>query len=143
MKHSCYIFHCFGIKMVGPVTWVISKNKLPKLGVIIERRLLLLATYLNVNMTMWTSEMTLFRELSNIYTSINIANVNSKILTFGQYPKVSRLILFSCVKLVIGFLTLILGKFVDRFNYSEIGLSEVYYIKYQLNGGQMCWKQQI
>ena len=82
--------------------------------------------------------MTLFRELSNIYTSINIANVISKILTFGQHPKVSRLILFSCVKLVIGFLTLILGKFVDRFNYSEIGLSEVYYIKYQLNGGQMC-----
>ena len=73
------------------ITLRISKNMLPKLGVIIERWLLPLAAW-QCQLRRWLcSENWATSTLAWIKT-----DVISNILTFRQYPKVSRLILFSC-----------------------------------------------
>ena len=71
------------------ITWVISKNFLPELGVIIEKRSLPLAAYLNVNICQ-LQRCLFFRKLSYIHIGVNIDRRNFKC------PKIynSRLIFF-------------------------------------------------
>ena len=59
-----------------PIKWVLSKNLLPKLEVIIKKRSLPLVAYFKVNM--WSSKMTLFREMSYIHITVNIDRRNFK-----------------------------------------------------------------